>query len=349
MTNKTLYKTGLLASLVFLSLCLNACDSAPPSAPESPSANLNSEIEKYHPDDAIIRLANPLPKIGSADKVSSLQVPTLSLTFIDATMAQILRCDVSHELETTTGQELQAIKTGEYSFADLEQAKWIWKGAFGSGKCKLVGSRIARENFQDLAAKPGSFYYLINPCVAQQLSTTNEEGCSNKLVKSEALENYTNSVNEEFIDKSVELSEVENQLTAYFINLRAISYRLHKTVQACETERAIKQADSNMMKGLVSLVATAVGAVVGGYVGGPMGAVKGGETMLGIAQGIMGKIDDIVMVCPALEKLKDEAQTTIDAIEPQVQKVISIRTEMASLESSYHDLDSSIASQTGSD
>lgn len=332
---------------ILLGIALSSCNSEPPKAPNRAVALTQENVKKYNPEDAAVRLLNNKPSIGSADKVSSLQVPVLTITYLNATMVQILRCSSDLELETTTGGKLTALSTGEYTFEDLEQAKWIWKGAYGSGKCKLVGTNISRENFQDLAAKPGNFYYLLNPCVAQPLSTTGKEGCSNKIIQSEVLENYDNNLKEEFIAKSTELAEVEGQLTAHFSNLKVIAGNIVNELKSCEAEYAREESKGKVLDGVISIAATAVGAVVGAYVGGPMGAVQGGQLMLGIARGILGKKAPKALNCPKVEELKEQAQGVMDAIDPQVQQVIKVRTEMTKLESTYADLDDTISSQTG--
>lgn len=317
--------------------------------PQRPASNLglNDTVVKYDPSQASIYFVNKTPTLGAADEVSTLQVPNIQLSFDKATMAQILRCEADLELKTTTGDELAAIENGQYDFTSIEQARWIWNSAFGNNKCKLVGSNIAREKFQDLAAKPGDYYYLVNPCVSQNLSTTGKEGCSFKLIKSGAITGYSNSLTEDFLKASEELAATEGKLYAHFNNLKSYSELIKLRIESCESAFANEQARGKFMKGIISLAATAVGTVVGAYVGGPMGAIKGGELTLGIAQGLLGLQAPPVLNCPAVDQLKKQAQETMALIDPQVQEVIRVRTIMHQLESTYNDLDGSIANQTG--
>ena len=227
----------------------------------------------------------------------------------------------------------------------LEQLKWIWiDGVFSrTNDCKIVGTHIAREKFQDFSAKTGSFFYVINPCIIKERSSKNEQ-CSFNLVFTQSV-SYENSMTKEFLRVAEDLSQAEGILAGLYSQLYYYSQIIHKNQDECEEKYAFDQSRMNFWKGLTSLTFGSVGAVVGGLVSGGTAALQGFQTGLGVAVGFFGKQAPLPLVCPLVDESIKKATATSGLMEGAFKNVLELRQKLATLNHSYAALDGTIWDQ----
>lgn len=110
------------------------------------------------------------PTLGNANQDSTLQVPTITLSGVGKPSStvdyvMVARCNKTLKLTTVFGVDIDKVPQSDPM--RLSQLEYVWiNSIFGNKQeCKLVGTKIAREQIQDLAAKSGNFYYVLNPCL----------------------------------------------------------------------------------------------------------------------------------------------------------------------------------------
>ncbi|MEZ4742495.1 MAG: hypothetical protein R3B45_08615 [Bdellovibrionota bacterium] len=340
------YQIKFYMNLIFLGLWLAFSSSCSDKKikEKDKGLNLTNELPKLDPNAAKVQLNSSQPRIGPANSYSSLQVPIIDLTHIDADMVQILRCSEGALITNSIGQNVQTLIAQGDTFYNREQLKWTWQEAWGNHRqCKVVGSNIVRNTIEDLGAEDGRFFYIINPCVSQTRSITGKEGCSYNIALSGLVE-YKNNLKPEFIRLSKELSELEGLLATHFNNLFYYARQIRDKTRQCEDMYAHDQTKGGFLRGIIKIAAGIVGAVVGFYIGGgPMGAVAGASLLMGVASAIF-RAPPAFLECPQVDDFIMHAKHTTSLLEPQVAKVIEVRKEMANIESSYAALDLEISS-----
>lgn len=315
----------------------------------SPQLNDNDALAKYlapiDPELAQLSLDSE-PFLAAASEGSTLRVPTISLTGFEEKRAdymQIARCAAGTSLRAPTGEKLEDIPLD--SSTRLRSLKWIWiNSVWGdSVNCKLVGGVAAhnsRSKFQDLSAKTGRFFYVINPCIRSERSTS-KETCSYNLVVTKEFA-YENALTAQFSQLAEELSMAEGRLAGLYSQLYYDSQILRLRKNECENKYAVTESSKNFWKGVLSLSLGGVGATVGLVMSGGTAALQGFKTGLGIAVGFFKKIPPTPNVCPVADKIIQDAQATSAAIPTVVQRVLEIRVSMSQIETTYGKIDQSI-------
>jgi hypothetical protein len=330
---------GLLLSLIVAYSC-----GKKPKLSAGGSENVEQEV-KYHPSLAKVNLKTQ-PATVPADQMSELGVPGFSFEYLESDMVRILRCNKSYDLRhPTTAESIKEMRSNQ-SYLGPDILKWSWQEALQSKECRLLGAKITRQEFRDLSAKSGQYYYVINPCVSQPLSLTNLEDCSYDLAFTDSVD-YRNELEPVFIARAQQLADLEGKLSAHVVKILATSRHIRNKTIECEDLWAHRQAMKAFKNGIVSLGAMAVGAVVGGIVAGPAGAMKGAETFMGIANGLQGPLTLEAKNCVKVTALVQEWETEFSQITPTVDQIILVRKDMAKLESGYMSLDKTITETSG--
>ncbi|NRA46004.1 MAG: hypothetical protein HRU09_13715 [Oligoflexales bacterium] len=212
--------------------------------------------------------------LGEAEIIEDFKVPRLKITFDKADFVKVLRCAASYKMQTSTGEDIRHLagRPGQQSAME-----WAWAFALEDRrKCKVVGLKIVSNDFADLTAPKGEYYYVVNPCVLSEHSVLNEEGCSYNLTLTYPVM-VSDSFREEVRQKNIELSQAESSLNANLANAKQLAKKIEIQLTACENMVAKDQALLNFKKGIVQLGFLAVGAAIGGVIAGPNGAVMAGQ------------------------------------------------------------------------
>lgn len=326
----------LAAALAASMLSLAACGGTPPlPAAETSSGDALPLVRSLDPSKARVHFLQR-PQVAPATLESALSVPGFSLGFERADYIQLMRCRSDYRLTTTTGIDLRS-ETLVTAF-DAKELKWVWFNALAeTGSCVLVGTRISREKYQDLAAKSGEFYYVANPCVD---SPGKEAACSYVMEVSGSV-SYQNNLSARFLSLASELSGLEAGMGAKFDRLKALAVEVQSKQDKCEGDYAKTEAGKDFLRGLGSLALIGTGAAIGGFISGGSAAIMGGKAGLNLAIWLFSKPRP-VMGCPLVSKALAEAKTLSDALELNKVDVVKLRIEMAGIESSYAKLDEEI-------
>ena len=186
------------------------------------------------------------------------RLPTFQMQFNDNDFVKILRCQESYReyLEYTLSQV--AGKT-------VDSRKWIWLDSFGDIKrCKVASNRFNSPIFQDIGAKNGKFFYIINPCVSAGISAIGREECSYHLAVTNTLD-YQESPSTHVLHQSMELADAESAYDAIISQLLGLSRAIVNEQERCEAAIKKIQTQKNAQSFAWDLLSTAI--AVGGAFG----------------------------------------------------------------------------------
>ncbi len=203
--------------------------------------------------------------------VSGKKFPRVVLQLKKADFVQQMRCAASYQVKTLDGK----IVKDALATLSRDDKKWAWTQAANQNQnCRLVGSYIVNPQAEDIAVSKGSYYYLLNPCIAAEHSASGNEECSYNLVFSSVV-----SVSEEYATdlraKAQAVSQAEGELNAATENAIILAKKIAAHLSACEELLA---SDRNMLefrRGIINISAITVGAGLGFAAGGPNLAVMG--------------------------------------------------------------------------
>ncbi len=297
------------------------------------------------PESAALSLAAE-PFLAPASEGGTLRVPTISLTGLEekrADYAQIARCSSKVILKTASGEKLEDIPAD--SAGRLQKLKWVWVNSIWTNSidCKIVGgtnSYNARPRFQDLSAKSGNFFYVINPCLQPERSTK-KETCSYNLIVTKELA-YENTLTADFMQTAEELSLAEASLAGLYSQLYYDAQLLRMRKDECENNYAVSQSSQNFWKGLLSFTLGGVGASIGAVMSGGTAALQGFKTGLSIAVGFFKKFPTEPNICPTADKVIQNAQDSSTSITPVIQRVLELRMKLSEIDKKYGEIDKSI-------
>ncbi len=286
------------------------------------------------------------PFLDTASEGGTLRVPTVNITGFEehrADYAQIARCSTGTVLRAPTGEKLEDIPAE--SAKRLQQLKWIWVNSVwgDSVNCKIVGgvnAHNARPRFQDLSAKTGSFFYVMNPCVRAERSTK-KETCSYNLIVTKSL-TYENTLTEEFMAKAEDLSVAEARLAGLYSQLYYNTQLLRMRKDECENNYAVNESVKNFWKGLLSFSLGGVGAALGGAMSGGTAALQGFKTGMAIAVGFFKKLPAEPNICPVADRIIQQSQDTVAALPVALNRVLELRAQLSDINATYGKIDKSI-------
>lgn len=281
-------------------------------------------------------------KMSPADvmKDPNMLFPTMTLNLSNADYVQVIRCAASFQMKTLSGLTISPTDGNPPPNSTPDDRKWAWSAALNdSHNCKIVGEYLPGPIYADIAAASGSFYYIINPCIKAEKSTTGQEACSYKLSFSNRVYDFVNSFNDTVLDKAIELSKANANLLSLVDDLRISSKLLELRLDACEGRYAFNETEKALKRGFVMLGLFSVGFIVGstlppipvvGITGGP-----GGGFMIGMLAMQIGSqtLTKLLNIGPSVDSclLGDDAVYGTSADE--IQKA---RKSVAYYESEYH-------------
>lgn len=222
--------------------------------------------------------------IETTELIEGHEVPVLNITFDKSDFVQVLRCAASYRLKTLTGEDLRTLVGRPVLRSEME---WAWAQAIEDKRiCKVVGTNVTLEKFQDFSAPTGSYYYVINPCINKEHSINRAPGCSFRLKISRVFD-YTNSFKDEIREKTAELSQAEGALNAEIQNAISLARKIEIHLRACENMLAHDKQMVNFKKGMIQLAALLIGGTIGNILGGPNMAVMIGQLVMGFGSQII--------------------------------------------------------------
>ncbi|NRA45962.1 MAG: hypothetical protein HRU09_13500 [Oligoflexales bacterium] len=199
--------------------------------PESKGTGLAFEL--IDPQGAAVKVEVAAP--SSEVFQESYRLPSFSMTFGENDYVKILRCQASY-------REYLDYSLSQVNTNKVNSRKWIWTDSFGDSKnCKVASNRFNSTDFQDLGAKNGQFFYLINPCVSASISINGKDECSYHLTLTENLD-YKDSPSTQVLQQSMELADAESAYDAIISRLLGLSRAVLNERERCE--QAINKAQS---------------------------------------------------------------------------------------------------------
>lgn len=305
-------------------------------------------IDKVDPATVRIDIVSQ-PTVRAASEGSTLKVPKVGITLNQADFVQVLRCRTGYTLRTPMGEVAKDLSPTDPS--RTEKSRYAWANAFGSPlDCSLVGSQLAAEVITDLAAKTGDFYYVFNPCViperSKDSSLKGDKLCSYQLVFSQSLV-YENNLSAEFLAKAEQLATAESKFAAHFSRLRFLASEMKMEQEACEARAAVDAARRRFTQGLVNLVGMGIQAATGAVISGPIAQILGVQSVLEAANKFLygsRTTEYDVPDCPVVKEFENQFASTYAGTNEAINKVISIRNDLAKLHALYAKLDAKIES-----
>ena len=142
-------------------------------------------------------------------------------------------------------------------------------------KCKVAAVRAGDNEFQDISAPNGSFFYVINPCVSEANSTSGVDECSHRLVMTPNVLEYSGSLSQHFIAKTEELLRAEAAYNALMNKLNGLTRRITLAKEQCLADFRKATEDykndrsaAQTAKGMDTLAAIGIAAGIGVLAGG---------------------------------------------------------------------------------
>ena len=220
----------------------------------------DGEIEAYLlPQDAKVTL-KPIT-LEDSPIVKNLKLPKVTLHFNHSNFVQVIRCQKDTKLHTLTGDK----PSSDLPRSILES---VWIDA--KKRCVIVATNFASTVFYDLTVQQGSYYYVINPCLSDELSIYGKYGnnCSYNLQFTQAISvPQEGTIKQQEIQIAQKLSEKESILNAHLNNAKQLARKIELHLRACET---LLNQDINLLNyknGLLRLSTLALGFMVGAFIG----------------------------------------------------------------------------------
>ena len=245
-------------SLIIIGLCIacvkkrvNKYDSSLPHTKEP-----NSAFKLVDPENAKVEVDNLT--VSTEAFQENYRLPSFKMTFGENDFVKILRCQSNYReyLEDSLGQS---------SNGKMSTRKWVWVDSFGDTKhCKVASNRFNSTEYQDLGAKNGSFFYLINPCVSASISITGKDECSYHLKITNNLV-YKESPSSQVLHQSMELADAESAYDAIISKLLGLSRSILNERERCEqaANKALSQKNANTFAWDLISIGIAAGAAFG--------------------------------------------------------------------------------------
>lgn len=212
----------------------------------------------WHPEGAKIHVIQQPSAVSVSDTVDveenlsfdGVALPEFEVKRENSSFLTVLRCTEKVKLEDAKG--------------DWSDRLMQWNAAFGDPSCRLIGTHILNLKILDQSADKGRYFYVLNPCVAEESSSINKEDCSYRYVKTEIVE----------VEKgwSQKRREIERDVMAIEAEVSALMHRWYtnirrgmKSQQKCEyvyLDRQLANAHMrSVMYGLGAVVSAGFGGV----------------------------------------------------------------------------------------
>ncbi|NBO37400.1 hypothetical protein EBU99_02325 [bacterium] len=319
-----------------LALALIACVDGPPSKQTPKSSNLDSN-KKMDPTSAQVVVQAAAKKL---DGIANGDVPVLTLTYQGADSAKVFRCSSRYVLVYGNGiDKLSDLPKSSPDYA------WAAKDAFeriggNSSSCSLIAPATSGATITDFAAKSGSFYYVINPCVSSETSTSGRQGCSNKIEVTPTIE-YTNTRLDAEIRVLQTMYSVEGQLYGNFNAMRRAIEEANEAQVNCVLQEAARRAYQQQLFGLIKLVTTIATPVIFGVTSGV------GTALTGAVNSLLTMATPKQMTqqpeCPQAKVKVDFYDQLAAKTQSLAADVLTARQELFQLDSHYANVEKEIA------
>lgn len=255
--NRSRTPCGLLAMMSLMAL--GACVDAP--TPKKTSSQLDASASpgaKFSPSRAAATVAL---EQRSFEGVAKGTVPSLTLTLNNASYATVHRCSASYKLVYGNGrQELASLPKTDPEYAMHAKDAYGRIGTEGSS-CESISPEAATPQVNDYGARTGRFYYVINPCVSKDKSSSGQAGCSYDLQITQVID-YTNTRAKAEVEILSGLYNAEGELYSIFQNMNQTIRIANESLAVCTLGEAQRQAAQRHLAGFVSIVSAVGGALL---------------------------------------------------------------------------------------
>jgi hypothetical protein len=333
---KTLYPINiqrlrsLSQSLAGFALCLmvTACTNEP--APYK--SNISNPRVLFNPMNATASVRAETKNLESLKG----DVPVLYIAFGNSNSADVYRCKSSYSLVYGNGlQKLSSLSksTEEYRSAAKDALRRM-TGDLSS--CRVVANATTAQTVTDFAATDGKFYYIINPCVTKESSTTKQASCSYMLELTEPIE-YVNTRTAYEIEVLSKLTSAEGALYGSFNSMRRALEEAQESKTNCVLQEAAERASQAQLTGMLKVVSTvALAPLVNGFIAG-VGTFL--DEAVGTLLGMAAPQQITEIKCPAFTE-KIEYYNELQAKAVQVTKeVLEARIELSRTDAHYQSVE----------
>ena len=310
-----------------------------------------AELPKYDPAAGRVSFVDPNngtevshgdPYLGPASEGSTVKVPYISVRLKGATYFELMRCDYRYVLQIPTGENLNTLDANTPDYPS--KARWAWQEALGDSRdCHIVGSAIAREQLPDITAPTGGFFYVVNPCVQQEMSSTGVGGCSYALATSNAL-NFKNEINARFLEIAQTLSTLEGNVTHLLFKLKVAASSFYHLRESCELIHADEQAHKGFFAAIIQLAVFVVAYAVATYFGGPAVGAMVANTALSITAMFLGAYGKGELKCRGADQELHTMENTSKEFQAAVKQVFAARKQMGEVEVRYKQINDQLVS-----
>jgi hypothetical protein len=290
-------------------------------------------------DPTLARVTVGAPTIAGVSGSSGLQVPTFQITLKDADYVEVVRCARSYKLTAPNGKTFEEIE-GD-SPTRRENLRYALAEAKGNqNACRILGTYVLRNPFQDLAANDGEYYYIVNPCVQKERSSVANVNCSYEIAVTAPIAVSGSVLGKEFVASAAELATAEAQLSATLQRMYRRSEELLFLKDICETNFIMDSASAQVVKALVGVASVGLQIVANTVFVGVGGMV---------ASAVIGNLTQAFMStpgpqyrCPKYDAVRKEGQEEFKLLEPQLKAVAEARAKMSAVNGEFKRLDEEI-------
>lgn len=327
---------GLSCTTLAFALVAACTDVQTPKGPKQSQMGVSSAA-KFDPSKAAVSVEFKTESMEGYPKGS---VPTLSLAFTGANSTEVFRCGASYEMKYGNGvQKLSDLSPSDPSYQ--ESAEDAFKRLrTATSDCIMIGVGNSINRVRDYGAQSGEFYYVVNPCVTSEQSTTARAGCSYRLAITKPV-TYTNTRAQAEVEILNTFLKAEGDLYANFKEMEALAVAINSISTSCVLDEAERKLVAQRSQALMSLVKTVATTVINGL-------APGVGTALGAVVDALGNLrkaglPNAESSCPdAVTKTKryQELEANVTAI---ATRVIEARKELHALDSAYTNVDAELS------
>lgn len=301
--------------------------------------NLLLSNEQQPIDPALGKALLTEPSLQGVAGSSSFKVPTFQLKLADADYAEIVRCARSYQLVGPSGKKVQELDTK--SATRQENMRYaLAEAKANQNSCRILGTFVVRDPFQDFTASDGEYYYIVNPCVQQDRSTVINVNCSYNLAVTNPIKVADSAVSKEFVQAATELATAEAKLSATVQRLYRRTERMMLIKDGCESRYFTDAANVQILKSVVNVTSVAVQAVVNVTLTGQGGALL--SKFIGDARNAFVSTPGPQYKCPKYDYERDAGRIEFSTLEPQLTEIIEIQGKMSKANAEFRKLDAEI-------
>lgn len=322
-----------LASVVLILLGASGCTDIQSPKKTEYRGSETSPAAKFDPSKASVSVELKTEPMKGYPKGN---VPALSLALANSNYTEVFRCGASYELKYGNGlQKLTDVPESDPSYSEYAKDAFARMRTHGSD-CVRVGVGNSLNIVRDYGAQSGNFYYIVNPCVTSEQSTTSRHDCSYQLAITKPIQ-YTNTRAQAEVDILSTFLDAEGALYAHFKEMEALTVSITAIETTCvldEADRQLVAARSQALMGIVKTVATTVINGLAPGVGTALGAVVDALGKLKAA----GAQPNIGSTCPQAVTKMERYKELEGQVNTIATRVIEARKELHHLDSTYADV-----------